>query len=374
MAHPYRLDGEQAVASPALIFYPRVIRANIARILALAGSPQRLRPHVKTHKTLEITKLQLACGIVKHKCATIAEAETLATAGAEDVLLAYPVIGPTAPRLAALARKFPHVHFAANVDGFASLDGLRRAAAAAGRPLGAYLDLDVGQHRTGIAVGPEALDLARRLSKLADVTFHGIHAYDGHNHQDDAAERSAAVDQVMRDVLAFRESLQAEGIACLTIVAGGTPNFPLVAARRDVPGLECSPGTYVLHDRGYGSRFPDLDGVTPAAVLLTRVVSKPGGRRITFDLGTKAVASDSPQAKRVYFPDIADAVIVAHNEEHLVIETPNAASLNVGDVHYALPWHICPTVALHAEALIADDGNRITERWRILARDRTITV
>ena len=157
------------------------------------------------------------------------------------------------------------------------------------------------------------------------------------------------------------------------VVAGGTPTFPVYAAMRDVPGLECSPGTYVLHDHGYGATVPDLTGLRPAAVLLTRVVSKPTATRVTFDLGTKAVASDPPLARRLHLLDAPPHELVAHNEEHLVIETPEASRYAVGDVAYAVPGHVCPSVALHRTALVVD-GGRVVGEWAISARDRKLTV
>src|SRR5947209_1317096 len=105
--HPYTLADPAAVPSPALLFYPDLIRQNLRRAVEVAGGPDRLRPHAKTHKTREITRLWLDLGVTKHKCATPAEAEMLAAAGAPDVLIAYPLVGPNADRLARLAERFP---------------------------------------------------------------------------------------------------------------------------------------------------------------------------------------------------------------------------------------------------------------------------
>jgi D-serine deaminase-like pyridoxal phosphate-dependent protein len=113
--------------------------------------------------------------------------------------------------------------------------------------------------------------------------------------------------------------------------------------------------------------------VTPAAVLFTRVVSRPTANRVTFDLGTKAVASDPPMARRVHLLDVPVYEVVGHNEEHLIIETPDAGRFTPGDVAYALPGHVCPTVALHREAHVVE-GGRITDHWPIVARDRVLTV
>jgi D-serine deaminase-like pyridoxal phosphate-dependent protein len=373
MPHPYRLADEADVFSPALVFYPELIRRNVARVVELAGSPDRLRPHAKTHKTREITKLQLDAGVTKHKCATIAEAEVLADAGVPDVLIAYQLLGPNLRRLVALARKFPRTQFSSLIDHPSGAEGLSRAAAEVGRSLGFLIDLDVGQHRSGIAVGDGAASLYERAAKLPGLRPEGLHAYDGHNNQEPRTDREAAARAALKQVLELRAELERRGLPVPRIVAGGTPTFPVYASIRDVPGLECSPGTYVLHDHGYGTKYPDLSGITPAAVLLTRVVSRPTANRVTFDAGNKAVASDPPMAKRIHLLDVPDCEVVGHNEEHLIVETPAADRFSPGDVVYALPGHVCPTVALHREALVAE-GGRVTGRWAIASRDRVLTV
>src|SRR5262249_49690313 len=104
----YKLSDVATVFSPSLVFFPELIKRNIARVVEMAGSPDRVRPHVKTHKTREIARMLLDAGVTKHKCATIAEAEMLAAVGAPDVLIAYPLVGPNLGRLAALIRKFPN--------------------------------------------------------------------------------------------------------------------------------------------------------------------------------------------------------------------------------------------------------------------------
>ena len=103
------------------------------------------------------------------------------------------------------------------------------------------------------------------------------------------------------------------------------------------------------------------------------MVSRPTPTRVTFDLGTKSVASDPPAGKRVTLLDFPEYQAVGHNEEHLIVETPEASRYKPGDVVYALPAHICPTVALHKEALVAD-GGKVVGRWAVAARDRVLTV
>jgi D-serine deaminase-like pyridoxal phosphate-dependent protein len=373
MSHSYRLANEADVASPALVFYPELIRLNIARVIAMAGAPDRLRPHVKTHKTREIVRLQLAAGVTKHKCATIAEAELLASIGVLDVLIAYPMLGPNLRRLVMLLQKYPNAIFSVLIDHLAGAEALSRAAVETGRSIGFLVDLDVGQHRTGIAVGQPAASLYQQAAELLGLSPQGLHAYDGHNTNLMHSDRVAAAHAAITPVLELRDQLIQTGHSVPRIVAGGTPSFPIYAVMDDIPGFECSPGTYVLHDYGYGSKYADLSGITPAAVLVTRIISRPTVNRMTFDLGTKAVSPDLPLEQRVHLLDFPDATIVGHNEEHLIVESNQAARYAPGAVAYALPGHVCPTVALHREALVAE-GGVIRDRWAIIARDRMLTV
>ena len=356
------------VSSPALLLGVEAIRENLRRMVVIAGDPARLRPHVKTHKLRWLIEEQLALGITKYKCATIAEAEMCAQAGAPDVLLALQPVGPNVQRLFALQRTFPRTKFSTIVDDAGALRALERAANAAASTIEVLLDLDVGQHRTGVSPGSKAVELYRQIAESRSLRAGGLHAYDGHLHQTDPAVRAAACDEAFVPVRALRDELLRLGLPVPRIVAGGTPTFPRHAARGDV---ECSPGTCVLWDAGYASKLPDLNFLI-AAVLLTRVVSKPGENRLCLDLGHKAVASEMPHP-RVVFHDLPDAVPVAHNEEHLVLETPDAARFAVGDVLLGVPWHICPTVALHSEAVVVR-GRRAEERWKIIARDRSLTI
>ena len=141
----------------------------------------------------------------------------------------------------------------------------------------------------------------------------------------------------------------------------------------DSPGAECSPGTCVLNDYNYGQWFQDLNEFTPAALLLTRVISRPTDRRITFDLGYKAVASDPPVGKRCTLLDVPEYEPILQNEEHFVVETPAAAQFQAGDVVYAVPTHICPTCAMHKQAYVVANG-KVTGSWDIVGRDRMLTV
>jgi D-serine deaminase-like pyridoxal phosphate-dependent protein len=366
----YTIRDTSAIYSPALLFYKDLIRQNLAQAIAMAGTPSRLRPHVKTHKTRELVRMELDAGITKHKCATLAEAEMLADCGAADVLLAYHLVGPNCGRMARLAQAYPNSRFSVLADHPAALQPLSEALTAARQQVEVLLDIDVGQHRTGIAAGEEAATLYEAIARLPGLQPGGIHVYDGHVHQENPAEREAVVRQQLEPVLVLRDQLEKKGLPVPRLVVGGTPTFPIYA-RMDLPGLECAPGTCFLNDHGYGSRFADLAGFTPAALLLTRVISRPTPTRITLDLGYKAVASDPPAGKRLRLLNIPEYEAVLHNEEHLVIETPVAADFRPGDEIFAMPTHICPTCAMHRQAFVVENG-QVAERWEIVARDRVL--
>jgi D-serine deaminase-like pyridoxal phosphate-dependent protein len=363
----YVFEEAKQIASPALLVYRDRLSENLRRMIAMAGGVERLRPHVKTHKMAEVVGMQLAAGISKFKCATIAEAEMLARAGAPDVLLAYPIVGPNVSRLAKLVDAYRETHFSAMADDANALKELSREFAKSSRPIEVLLDIDNGMHRSGIA--PAAADeLYRLLADLPGIRPGGLHVYDGHVRDADLAERTAHVERDFVAVDALRKNLTAAGLTVPRVVAGGTPTFPIHARRTDV---ECSPGTCVFWDIGYATRFPDLEFLH-AALLLTRVVSKPTADRLCIDLGYKAVSPDNPQP-RVSLLDLPDAVPVVHSEEHLTVETSQAGEYKVGDCLYGVPYHVCPTVALHREAVVID-GGRVVGRWQVAARDRALTI
>lgn len=372
----FHVANADEIASPALLIWPDRIETNIGHMLAAVdGDPARLRPHVKTHKLGEVVRMQVDAGITRFKCATIAEMEMTAAAGGSDVLLAYQPVGPNIARMGALADRFPGVSFAALVDDPTNLRRIGAHFAAAGRSLRLFVDIDCGMGRTGIAPGEAALDLCREILATEGVSFAGLHIYDGHIHDQDAGERGRHFEEAQHVVEPFHARLAEAGIEVPLVVGGGSPTFPWHARLSAAFGsrYQCSPGTTLLWDSGYGTKHPDLPFV-PAAALLVRVISKPGRGRICVDLGHKAVSGENPIANRVRFPELTDPVPVMQSEEHLVVETPAADGLAVGDAIYGIPWHICPTVALHQEGVVIREGRATGERWAIRARDRRITL
>ncbi len=364
----YRLLNENDVPSPALLIFPDRVAENVQRMIAIAGGAERLRPHVKTHKLPQVLDLQLKAGITKFKAATLAEVEMCAAGDAPDVLLAYPPVGPNARRLVELVRRFPQTRFLTVLDDPVTVTELGAAAQAGGVEIGVLLDLNVGMNRTGIRPGDEAFALYGRVAATPGLRVAGLHAYDGHLHQRELDQRTQAAEAAFASVWAFRNRLQEAGLEVPLLVASGTPTLPVLARE---PGVELGAGTTVFWDFGYADTYPDLD-FQLAAVLLTRVISRPAPNHLTLDLGHKAVASEMPHP-RVRLWGLEEASFVMHSEEHLVLETPRAADFPVGTVLYGVPRHICPTVALYSEVWAVRE-QRAQECWPVVARARRLTI
>ena len=372
----YSISNIDELDTPALVVYPARVRENIRSAIALVGDPARLRPHVKTHKSPDVTRMLLEAGVRQFKCATIAEAEMLAIEGAPDVLLAYQPIGPKAARLVELIRKYPKTGFSCLIDNEDAARAMAGVFAAAGLTVPVWLDINVGMDRTGIAAGPGAVRLYELAAGLEGVTPVGLHAYDGLIRDTDVATMTARCDAAFAGVRALREEL---GGTAIPVIAGGSPTFPVHARRTDV---QCSPGTFVYWDKGYADQFPGQPFV-PAALVVSRVISLRGDSRVCIDLGHKSIAAENELAKRVSFLNVQGLRPVGQSEEHLVLETAGgsgsgtpgqvAHGFRIGDVFYGIPYHVCPTVALYDRAYTIEDG-RVTGEWKNTARDRKLSV
>lgn len=364
----YFIDDIDKIDSPALVIYLDRVRENIKTLLGMIDDISRLRPHVKTHKSPDITKMLLAAGITKFKCATIAEAEMLGQCQAPDVLLAYQPGGPKIDRFLALIQKYPETKYACLVDNEMSARMISDKAKTQGITIPVYLDMNVGMNRTGIKPGDPALQLVESITELEGIRLVGLHVYDGHLHETDYAVREQKCNDAFRMVENLSGQLQNMGMG-ITIVAGGSPTFPIHANRGVV---ECSPGTFVYWDKGYQDTCQEQDFL-PAALVISRVISQPGVNRYCLDLGHKSIAPENPLNRRVHFYTAPDVTFAGQSEEHLVIEDFSGKEHSIGEVHYGVPIHICPTVALYDHVLVAEEG-KITGKWPVTARDRALTI
>ena len=366
MYNPYELKDTECLDTPCLIYYTDIIRENIQKVIQIAGSPDRLWPHIKTHKSLDLVKLQIQYGIRKFKAATISEAETAAAGGAEKVVLAYPLIGPAMKRYLDLAAAYPSTVFYAVGDDMDQLRRLSELSLKYGRPIKFLADVDMGMHRTGVSVS-HLEDFCREASRMEGISFEGLHCYDG-SHLKDFGKRDAEIAALDCEIAQVISRLEQAGIRCSTVIAGGSPSLPCHARHTD---WYLSPGTLIVQDAGYCRSFPDIP-CAPGAAVLSRVISHPGPDLFTIDLGYKGIAADPP-GQRGYLAGFEDAEPVMQSEEHWVFRMKNGKDRPpIGACLFVIPTHICPTTALYPEILTAEHG-AVTGCWNVTARNRKIT-
>jgi D-serine deaminase-like pyridoxal phosphate-dependent protein len=364
----YKLENLASINSPGLVFYEDRIQKNIDLLIEMIDDKSRLRPHVKTHKSAEVTKLLLAAGLHKFKCATIAEAEMLGSCQAPDVLLAYQPVGPNISRFLALKERFPETSFSCLLDNLETASSLNALVQQHNTTIKIYIDVNVGMNRTGI-LPAQVVKLYEDITALKGLEVMGLHAYDGHIHDSDYGVRQQKVEAIIALLQALKQQIENKFQHKITIIAGGTPTFPIYTEATD---FECSPGTFALWDSGYQQAFQE-QAFLPAAVVVSRVVSLPDEKLICTDLGHKAVSAENDLSQRVTFINAPELTPVSQSEEHLVLHAGAGHTYKVGDVLYGMPHHVCPTVALYDDALSVS-SNRPSEVWKISSRKRKDTI
>lgn len=362
----YHITNEDEVDGPALLIYADRVRNNIKTLIESIDDISRLRPHIKTHKSPQVCQMMLDAGISKFKCATIAEAEMLAGSGAKDILLAYQPVGPKITRLVELTEEFPNIKFSCLIDNPETASAISSEFLKSNGMISAFIDLNVGMNRTGIK--PEnAFRLFDSCKTLRGISVVGLHAYDGHLRDADLAARKKKCDESFAAVLKLKQEISSAFGTDLVIVAGGTPTYSIHCKRSQI---ECSPGTFVYWDKGYEQILTEQK-YQFAALVMARIISIPSEKTVCVDLGHKAIASENPLNQRVFFLNAPDLEPIGHSEEHMVFMTNK--DYVVGDVLYGVPYHVCPTVALHDQAAVVEDG-KVTDHWFNISRNRKITI
>lgn len=364
----WEINSKAGVDTPFLAVYKKRILNNIETLLlAVNGDVTKLRPHVKTHKMGAILNLFQTFGIKKIKCATIAEAELGAIHQMDDILLAFQPVGEKQNRWISLIKNYPNCAFSTIVDSLDVAKELSDIARENNLVLNVFLDINAGMNRTGVDYKVDWETLAFKINELPHIKLLGIHIYDGH-FKGTVEKRVEEVSKMFKAVQSKYSKLQEIIDHKLTIVAGGSNTFPFYSK---IEGVECSPGTFVFWDSNYQAQLPEQQFI-PAAVIVATVISKPTSSTICVDIGYKAVASENPLDKRVSILNDEKLIPVAHSEEHLVLENTGDNVYAIGDIIYALPFHICPTCNLYDVTQVVNEEQNISEQWTVLARNRKI--
>ncbi|MBW3544682.1 MAG: D-TA family PLP-dependent enzyme [Bacteroidetes bacterium] len=365
----YTIENISAQDSPSLLLYHDRVQQNIDRMIKMAGHADRLLVHVKTNKMPGIVKMLLASGISRFKCATLAEAEMVARAGGRYLILAHQLVGPKINRLIQLRRQYPGVFMASLVDCRQQADRHQEIFAREGLGADVFLDINNGMDRSGHPLNEHLLPLYQYLSQLPNMRCHGLHIYDGHWRDTDFNTRKEKIDRDFEGIEKLLAAILKAGLPKPMVVAGGTPSFTTHLLREDT---YCSPGTCVLWDWGYGEKLSEQP-FDFAALVLTRIISKPAPGIISIDLGHKAIAAENSIDKRVRFLNLDNYQLLGQSEEHGVLQVADWDKWQIGDVLYGVPYHICPTVNLYDQAYVVKD-NKVMECWEVLGSRRKISL
>ncbi|MGB4770810.1 MAG: D-TA family PLP-dependent enzyme [Chitinophagaceae bacterium] len=360
MSNWYDIGNVNTIDSPQVVIYADRVQHNIDAAVKMVGDVNRLRPHIKTNKTPQVVQMMLAAGITRFKCATIEEAALLASLKAPDVLLAYQPVGPKVERLYLLTREYPATRFSCLTDHVAPARALHEYFSAHDARIEVFMDLNVGMNRTGISLS-EAPLLAEAIQQMKGLRWRGIHAYDGHFRDPDISIRKAACDAQFEQVKAFHQNMQENFGIPLSIIAGGSPTFPIHALREDV---ECSPGTFVFWDKGYGDICAEQPFL-PAALVLSRVISLPSPGKICIDMGHKSIAAENDISRRAWFVNEPEALLLSQSEEHGLVQP--VKEHQPGDLMYVMPYHVCPTINLYSSLVVVKNG-RAEDSWKVAAK------
>ena len=355
----------KGLLTPCLLIDLDRVRSNTARVLSLVDDdPERWRPHVKTTKIPEIWRELINYGLRNFKCATTREAallgKTLLSCDTKsgDVLVAYPLVGPNLARLGEIAKEHEGIRYSVLVED---------AATEVPAGLDIFVDINPGMNRTGVPI--EETDRILEIAAAAGERFRGFHFYDGHQHDLDLKERELAIHAGYDQLLRLRSRALDVGLIVDELITSGTPallHATRYAPLKDLDGTQhrVSPSTVVFHDQRSEEENPELQ-LSPAATVLTRVVSHPTQGIITCDAGSKAVAAEAgdPIAVVLGHPDWE---AMTPNEEHLPIRTTGERPAR-GSELILVPRHICPTVNLAEEAALFE-GGRLKQLVSVAAR------
>jgi D-serine deaminase-like pyridoxal phosphate-dependent protein len=343
------------LATPALLLDRRILRRNIERMADALGAGVALRPHVKSHKCLQIARMQIAAGAIGMTTATVWEALAMAEGGIEDILIANLVVGPE--KLALLGQIAARARVTVAVDDPRNAAALSETARAIGRGLEVLIDIDVGLGRTGVRSIEDGVALAEAVRRMEGLTIRGVMGYEGHVvHQVDRTQRAKMAGDVNRTVLGLAEALRERGIPVYVVSGGGTGTFDLTGHCQGYTELQA--GSYVFMDATYEKV---IDAFEPSLTVLATVVSRKGST-VVIDCGEKTVAEAGPPRLRDH-----ETLGWRQSEEHYVIEVPADSRLDLGDRVHVIPGHCCGTVNLHSRYYVVDDGE-VVDTWPVLAR------
>lgn len=358
-----------SLETPAAIVDLDRLQLNLDRAAAYATSHSlALRPHVKTHKASWIAAEQLRRGAVGVTCATPREAEVM-SAVAGDVLVAYPPVGPArAARIAGLPET---TRVTVALDSIEAVDEIERAARAAGREVGVYVELDLGMHRVGVGGIEAAIGLARRVENSGSLRYDGIAFYPGHI-REPVASQAEPLKKLGDRLGVALDALSAAGVKPRVVSGGSTPTM---WQTHEVAGVtEFRPGTYVFNDRTT-AEIGACGWDDCALTVLATVVSTAVSGQAVVDTGTKSLGREPMRGSDgsggfgslLEHPEVT---VKSMSEEHGMLDLSRSSwTPRVGEVVRVIPNHVCIVVHLN-DVIHGVRGDVVERSWPVEARGR----
>jgi D-serine deaminase-like pyridoxal phosphate-dependent protein len=354
------------IDTPALVVDLDRMEAAIARMAgAMAERGVALRPHAKTHKSLEVARRQIDAGADGLTVGTIGEAEVFADGGIDDLFIAYPLVplGPKAARLRALAAR---ARLRVGVDSETGVRVVADALDADREGVRLLVEIDSGGRRSGVA--PDRAGAVARVATDLGLAVIGVFTHGGHGYAGPEARIDAADDEV-RSLTEAADALRSVGVESTVVSAGSTPTA-IASARGAV--TEERPGTYVFGDRQQVA-LGAIERDAVAAVVAARVTSvNEAARRFVVDAGAKMLGKDVAGylAGHGEIPELGGAVVARVADYHGIVDVPADSPLpEIGQVVMVVPNHICPVVN-YVDAFLVARGGEVVDSWPVDARGR----
>lgn len=344
------------IVTPALILDLPAARRNIATMAErLTTMPAKIRPHIKVHKSPELSRLQVEAGAIGLSVATVWEAMVLVDAGLDHIFVVNTVAGPL--KIRALAELAGRADVMVAVDDPANAETLSAAVREAGTEIGVFIEVDDGMDRCGVDSPEEALALARHLVGLPGLRFMGLTGYEGHCSLTPDPELRHVKQQAAMTMLAdIRDLIVADGIPCPILSAGGTATWDWTAA--DPRITEIQAGSYVTMDVFHGSM---VGGFEHSVLVSTTVISRRPDR-IVLDAGNKSIGA--PGLVRIVGHDLVNH---RFDEEHGIFVAEETTRLAVGDVVELVPGYAPSTINWYDAFHVVED-DVVVDIWPVIPR------
>jgi D-serine deaminase-like pyridoxal phosphate-dependent protein len=360
-----------ALSTPALLIDLAAFESNLAKMAeSLKARGVGLRPHAKTHKCPVIARKQIDLGAIGICCAKVGEAEVMADASIEDILITSPVVTKEKiDRVIAVAKRIDHLQMV--IDNEKTARNFNDAAVEAGVTLSVIIDLDTGTRRTGIAHGEPALALGQVIRKLPALKFEGLQAYAGHiMHVKGYEKRKTRSIETFAKAVETKTLFEKNGFDVAVLSGGGTGTFDVDSNIEGVTDIQA--GSYPFMDiqyRAIGDSDSEVfDYFEPSLFVLSTAISKPVEQLITFDAGYKAFSTDAMSPE---FRNLTGVVYHWGGDEHGMVQLKEPSEpVELGSKFQLMVPHCDPTVNLYDFYYPYRDG-MVQELWPIAARGRS---